>query len=951
MANNGYKLFAGNDEVYNGNSYLDQLQAAAVANQQKIQQQKSSNPFESFFNWIGDTAGAIGNTVKDTVGAIGSVFETGKQNAKREATEKSNQEKLNNIAKKYGFNSFNDISDDAWKNNQEMVNELQQATKENSEKLNKQAKDYKENWAVKNTANVKQGDYGANAIKTWNTLADVLTAPASLPASMAINAGQGYLSALGDEMQGKSDLSNINWGNVAKQGTANAAAGVAGGAASGLAGKLGSNASKANNSLLKFSGKVTNSGLGRSFAAGAAGGATGAGLSTAFEGGDLGQILANAAAGAQQGAGQGLVTGAGMGLLNRGVNKVKGSLGRGVEQPVAEAAQEDVINPNKKATLDNDLGTEIPDLERATGWNGEELKIKKKNILNRAGDAFEQTGDAIRNRDVLNKLYSKTADGVYERDSINRLRKLGYEPNSYAEAAKISETTNKFITDVIPEDLKVKNTSLQEDLKKITRNNGTSISSNKIETEVDGKILQALNNSRTDNPNTMDEYDIGKLWKESERLMDLATLERKRGTGVGGPQDADHLEAGDRYSKASKYLRELADNEMQWGDTFDKNVLNNRLKNLGATDADIEYLTEDTNSLADLKRKTAIYEDARQMNKEIGKSAIRRNAVSGTSSNPVNIATQESGVGEILRTAARPIGNATGRLTMGVGKILNKAGDIASGAAPVTGKVGQAAGTVARAVNPQVELPYSLIGRLSGTEEGRAASENPETYAQPQATDLSSQLGDMAYATDGSYVGAPSAGVGTTDAQGVTTVYGNSDTNTMNTNQGGDILSRLTNAMEAALNAGDVTAFGQLADIYNTMSKIYGANESSSASGQQKLSATQQRANAAMNSLNRLEGMNPDLGYNLSGIPVIGDIATLGGNAYEGEAKSLAQQIGYMVSGSNIKQEEAEAIGKAYVPQPFDSDATRRLKLQRAREIISQYQNGYAENPTETYAY
>ena len=119
--------------------------------------------------------------------------------------------------------------------------------------------------------------------------------------------------------------------------------------------------------------------------------------------------------------------------------------------------------------------------------------------------------------------------------------------------------------------------------------------------------------------------------------------------------------------------------------------------------------------------------------------------------------------------------------------------------------------------------------------------------------------------------------------------------------------------------------------------------QQSSSTSSQKLTSTQQRANAAMDSLSRLSNMTPDLGYNLSGIPVIGNIATLGGNDYEGEAKSLAQQIGYMVSGANIKEEEAYNIGKAYVPQPFDSEQTRNLKLQRAYNIIRQYQTGTAE--------
>ena len=147
----------------------------------------------------------------------------------------------------------------------------------------------------------------------------------------------------------------------------------------------------------------------------------------------------------------------------------------------------------------------------------------------------------------------------------------------------------------------------------------------------------------------------------------------------------------------------------------------------------------------------------------------------------------------------------------------------------------------------------------------------------------------------------------------------------------------LASALSSAIDDRDVTAFASLYGMYqDALSK-----NSSNSSSQQKLTATQQRANAAMNSLERLSTMTPDLAYNLSNIPVIGGIATLGGNDYEAEAKSLAQQIGYMVSGSNIKDSEAEAIGKSYVPQPWDNETVRKNKLRRAYEIISQYQNGY----------
>lgn len=150
----------------------------------------------------------------------------------------------------------------------------------------------------------------------------------------------------------------------------------------------------------------------------------------------------------------------------------------------------------------------------------------------------------------------------------------------------------------------------------------------------------------------------------------------------------------------------------------------------------------------------------------------------------------------------------------------------------------------------------------------------------------------------------------------------------------------IASAMSSAIDDNNVDAFASLYGMYQDA--ISNLQKQNSTSSETKLTATQQRANAAMNSLERLSGMTPDLGYNLSNIPLVGNIATFGGNDYESEAKSLAQQIGYMVSGSNIKDNEAEAIGKAYVPQPWDSEQTRQSKLRRAYEIISQYQNGYA---------
>lgn len=236
---------------------------------------------------------------------------------------------------------------------------------------------------------------------------------------------------------------------------------------------------------------------------------------------------------------------------------------------------------------------------------------------------------------------------------------------------------------------------------------------------------------------------------------------------------------------------------------------------------------------------------------------------------------------------------------------------------------------------------YDIIGRQEGLnngEQARSADYLAQAAQEAEVVPMGNNYATMDQQTPTTAnTSVYNAVMGGGNSQGSGTGNGNSYFPTTG-DYWTDIIGR---AMSAAIDADDVDAFGALYSMYQSQIANL-QKQSASANQPQKITSTQQRANAAMNSLNRLSQMKPDLGYDLSGIPVIGGIATLGGNDYEGEAKSLAQQIGYMVSGANIKEEEAFNIGKAYVPQPFDNERTRQIKLQRAYDIIRQYQNGYA---------
>ena len=155
------------------------------------------------------------------------------------------------------------------------------------------------------------------------------------------------------------------------------------------------------------------------------------------------------------------------------------------------------------------------------------------------------------------------------------------------------------------------------------------------------------------------------------------------------------------------------------------------------------------------------------------------------------------------------------------------------------------------------------------------------------------------------------------------------------TSTGAQQLQTISNAMEAALAAGDITAYGQLADLYKKAYAIYGQDTTTTTP--KALSATQSKALTAAQQLDQLAQMTPDAGTALASSP-LGFLVDLGGgNQYANQAKALATTLGYLLSGANIRETEAERIGQAYVPNAFDSEPVRQQKLERARQLIQSY--------------
>lgn len=687
--------------------------------------------------------------------------------------------------------------------------------------------------------------------------------------------------------------------------------------------------------------KLFNNSLTRGATAGAVGGGVGAGTSEALSGGNLEDILKSALEGAGAGAIRGGITAPALSATRSLISKIPVVGKNGIQGAIDEMQSDfanrnkqpqEVIEPEEQTLGDTDA---MEQLKKATGWNGEEIDLSKRNALQKAGKAFKQTAENIQNSDVYNKLYSKTAEKVQRNDSVNRLKKLGFSPEDYDRAANYSETTNKFIKETIP-DNPVKNTNIVADLTNIDDMTTGVINSDKLNTKVKNEVLRSIDNARTKNPNTIDEYSIKKLWDESERIGKLENEYRTKSMNVnGGDISSDYATAAEYLGNVRKQLRGIVDNEVNWGDTFDKDLLADRLKGAGADKANIDNITNAKN-LAELKRNTALYEDARQMNKEMQTSRTRRNAVSGTGSmNPINVAAQESGVNEVLKTAARPIRSITSGVTNLAGNVLNSIGSVPS--------------TPGDTSAFQNRL-YDAIGRAE------AVKDTTDTF-DTQTPALEAQLAQMdtAEATEATRQGMNGDYYRGTSGTGTGTGTGSSKNGTSggtfgNGTTGNNMLDVLQSAMGLALQAGDLDALSEIAGIYGQMSEIFKSTIPQQTTVQD-LNTTQQdnivKLNTAEKALDKLgnlyeqagggQGLGGNISNFLAGLGLNPDVKT-----YNDLSQGLINQIAAAVGKTDALNNEGE-VQRALdlIPKITDDAQTAKNKLAELRSMLSETKQNY----------
>ena len=299
----------------------------------------SGNIFTKRANSIENALGTTGATL------VGSINEE-RARRKTDQLRKDTHTSMNDIAKKYGYNTWADWQDgyDEAKASgdtarisemDKQLEEFKAQANTNADTMNKNAeeyKDYVQNDYIGQKTNQDRGKFLGSAINTLSTATDLL----GLTNGPISNAIQGGIEGIADELE-QNGLQNFDWNRAGQNALVGATTGaVVGGLNKGINSTLaknGGNLLKGGNMLTRGINNFNqNNGLGRAIStigtgaargavSGAVGGATGAGLSAALNNGD---VLGSALQGAGQGLGQGAFAGGVMAGANMAINKTPG---------------------------------------------------------------------------------------------------------------------------------------------------------------------------------------------------------------------------------------------------------------------------------------------------------------------------------------------------------------------------------------------------------------------------------------------------------------------------------------------------------------------------------------------------------------------------------------------------------------------------------------------------
>lgn len=887
------------------------------------------------------TSGAQGlwNAVAGGVNEIGAGIQNTIWGNNIRNTMKDDSAKRNEIAKKYGYASYADASNDD-NASQDFWNEIKDISQKTSDTLNKLKDENVNSATYKNLKEMKQNKYAADAIRGENFLADVLLAGTGLgaAANTAINGVQGGLGGLADQLEAADSLESLNAGEVAKSMASGAAGGLVGSAVSGGLGNLaGGNALS----------KVVGSNVGRGALSGAASSAVSAGTQTALNGGSLEDVLSNAASAGGKGALFGGIISGGMGLANKGFNKIS--------DKINNETTPNTLKANKTVLTDTETAQDtIPQATKARqtaiGWDDEPISAEKRNILQKVGKNLEKAGNDTKNADVMGKLNNNTALKVNKNDTLNVLKKqYGYSIGDYDKAANLSEATNKWIKSELSksgasgvDNTIIKNAQLDPDLVSLTGKQAKAYNT---------KIRSLLSDAEVEGGKPF-EYSASGLYDAAEKAGKLANTyyEKSHNKMDGSVTNPELADLSDAYNNFKKVARNSADN-MVGGEIDDvtRGNLVAMLKDAKAPKQSIEQLSK-AKSFKELKTMTAPLEEARNINSQMEITPTKRGATTDNSISVPNKVLKKAGAAQLLDTVAAPVGSLVGTVEKGLGKVIGGAGDFLAGKAP-TGKITKGLDNVAtRFANSAINTDNvansqagNFISALTNATQRGAIRQNALNEAENASQNIENQrVLDNAMA----------------DYQLAQTNYDNAIAQAQQLaaqSSQPDTLTTIKDAMSRALAAGDIDSYSKLASLYKQAYEIYGG-DTSTTSG---LNATQQnnlaKLEAAGTAIDQLEALYNQAGGGQGRLG--GKIAELGASlglnsdasAYNNAARGLINQIAAAVGKTDSLNTEGE-VQRALdlVPKITDTPQEAQIKLESLRKMLNSnkqtYQNIYGVN-------
>ena len=574
----------------------------------------------------------------------------------------------------------------------------------------------------------------------------------------------------------------------------------------------------------------------------------------------------------------------------------------------------------------------------ATGWGGKNMEnaSKKRNFLQKAGDTLQETGQATKDSQVYSKLKGNTAEEMARKNSVERLRELGFNSTDYDKAANLSEVVNKYYDDAVKQ---TKTPIEAPQIRNIAREVADDLhisSANRSDLEklVGTMLDDAVKHDGKLSAYSMDRYTPADLEKVAKQLGQKA--ENITTTNYGGRKKAirNLTPDNEEYARALGEVRNRIRNEIGEMADYNEAELVARMKNAGATQKQIDYVTQN-HTLRGAKAQTSLFEDARTMNQQIKSDAFKRGANATNSTNIVTQVANASGASGLVNTIARPVANAIGSAEKGVGKVLSAAGNKLAGVS--NGEAGETAGKIASTAK-------NIASKAGEKIAGATSSLNNDTLANLALGGFDT-LGNQAGKFTNKQLGSTTANAAQNRLESARTLanaqadYDNAladyqaseaQTNalTQQMQQSQSQLGRIEQAMQLALNAGDITAYSQLADLYKQAAEIESlanptakANADLSSSQKTKLN----EIDTSMNTLNQLKNAYEQAG---GGKGLVGNLSEFANSITGGAANrnlatynDLKNSLGMAIVKNIVSVGGTEQDAKRYVAMlPSASD-------------------------------